>query len=116
MSDDRLLWMRDAACREHPAEWWFDTKGLGGTKARQVCRDCLVRVECLTYAIDNGERIGIWGGFCDPHKRRRPCASCHQMLPTAEVAAVLVDARYSRHRRWVCRRCRYQEIQSRKRA
>lgn len=31
-------------------------------RAVEVCMDCPVRVECLTYAIVHVERFGIWGG------------------------------------------------------
>jgi WhiB family redox-sensing transcriptional regulator len=31
-------------------------------EARAVCSTCPVRVECLDHALDNDERLGVWGG------------------------------------------------------
>jgi len=32
-------------------------------EAVKVCCRCLVRTECLAYALDNGEPFGVWGGL-----------------------------------------------------
>ena len=31
--------------------------------AREVCSACQVRTDCLTYALDNVEVHGMWGGM-----------------------------------------------------
>ncbi|MGX9214329.1 WhiB family transcriptional regulator [Mycobacteroides abscessus] len=38
--------------------------------AKKICRSCPVRVECLTYAIVNDERDGIYGGL-GPRERAK---------------------------------------------
>lgn len=38
--------------------------------ARKLCWQCPVRQECATWAVENGEKNGIWGGFT-PHERAR---------------------------------------------
>jgi WhiB family redox-sensing transcriptional regulator len=40
------------------------------TEAKEVCRGCVVSNECLEYAIENGERFGIWGGKSERERRR----------------------------------------------
>jgi WhiB family redox-sensing transcriptional regulator len=35
-----------------------------------VCRGCVVREECLEYALSNGEKFGIWGGMSERERRR----------------------------------------------
>jgi hypothetical protein len=54
--DLRLLmlrppWTRDAACREHPDVRFFTVQGEPLEPAKQICRGCLVRSECLEHAL-----------------------------------------------------------------
>ena len=63
-------WMVDAACREHP-EVNFHPDGFDGfLKAKAICAGCLVRPECLSYAIEHGEGYGVWGGTNERERRR----------------------------------------------
>lgn len=58
-------WMRDAACIEHPHLAWFPSPGCGArriTAAKAVCGRCLVRSECLDYALTERITAGVWGG------------------------------------------------------
>ena len=69
MSDEIVVWGQHASCKGKPAEWWFtDTyqtlQGrLDTARAKSVCEVCIVRVNCLQYALDNDESYGIWGGL-----------------------------------------------------
>ena len=38
-------------------------------KARQVCGECLVRAECLEFALDTNQDSGIWGGLSEEERR-----------------------------------------------
>jgi WhiB family transcriptional regulator, redox-sensing transcriptional regulator len=40
----------------------FPANGDPGSLARQVCSGCLVRADCLEYAID-ADKFGIWCGL-----------------------------------------------------
>ena len=43
-----------------------ERKGIRVSRERQakaVCNVCSVRGECLSYAIEHGERHGVWGGL-----------------------------------------------------
>ena len=33
-------------------------------------RGCVVREDCLEYALQNGEKFGIWGGMSERERRR----------------------------------------------
>ncbi|MDQ6659189.1 MAG: WhiB family transcriptional regulator, partial [Actinomycetota bacterium] len=35
-----------------------------------ICTGCEVRSECLSYALSNDERFGIWGGLSERERRR----------------------------------------------
>ena len=76
-----LRWWEHARCRGVDPDLFFPRRGDDTTQAIAVCKACPVQVECLEYAIDNGERHGIWGGTTgnDRRKMRRPrklCEAC----------------------------------------
>ncbi len=58
----RPTWMADANCKGADPDLFFPGRGDPAPHAKEVCRACDVQAECLTYAINNGERSGIWGG------------------------------------------------------
>lgn len=60
----------DGACRDLPAEWFHPERGESTTNAKAVCASCSVRVDCLTWALDNHEKFGIWGGTSERERRR----------------------------------------------
>ena len=64
-------WIADALCRDIPDPDIFYPAHQDHTRAaraRQLCGACPVREQCLTYALGNNERYGIWGGL-DPTER-----------------------------------------------
>ncbi|MDT2005832.1 WhiB family transcriptional regulator [Rhodococcus opacus] len=40
--------------------------------AKQVCRGCPVRAQCLDHALEARESHGIWGGYTEDERRRLP--------------------------------------------
>ncbi len=67
-----LTWQDDALCAQADPEAWFPEKGGSTRLAKRVCRSCNVRAECLDYALEHGERFGIWGGMSERERRRMP--------------------------------------------
>jgi WhiB family redox-sensing transcriptional regulator len=59
-----LAWMLDGRCASTDPEAFFPGKGRPDQvrAAKRVCLNCDVRSECLTFALDNEEQFGIWGG------------------------------------------------------
>jgi WhiB family transcriptional regulator, redox-sensing transcriptional regulator len=45
-------------------------RGASTREAKEVCRGCVAREDCLEYALDNGEKFGIWGGMSERERRR----------------------------------------------
>ncbi|MGW7495402.1 WhiB family transcriptional regulator [Streptomyces luteogriseus] len=39
--------------------------------ARRICAACPVRQQCAAFAIETGERNGIWGGMTQQQLRQR---------------------------------------------
>lgn len=65
-----LSWHADALCAQTDPEIFFPEKGGSTKEAYSVCADCLVRAECLDYALAVGERFGVWGGLSERKRRR----------------------------------------------
>jgi len=51
-------------------ELFFPAKGINARPAKRVCALCPVRQACLDFALQAGERHGIWGGH-SPDERAR---------------------------------------------
>lgn len=65
-----LTWMTDALCAEVDADLFFPEMGGSTREAKAVCAECLVRAECLDYALETGQRFGVWGGMSERERRR----------------------------------------------
>lgn len=48
-------------CRTDP-ELWFAESPADVELAKQLCRECPVRAQCLAGAMDRAEPWGVWGG------------------------------------------------------
>ncbi len=47
-----------------PTEELF-VRGAAQDRAKQVCKGCPARTECLAEALDNGIEWGFWGGMTE---------------------------------------------------
>jgi WhiB family redox-sensing transcriptional regulator len=63
-------WQDDANCLGVDPDLFFPERGASTREAKEVCRGCVVREECLEYALANGEKFGIWGGLSERERRR----------------------------------------------
>ena len=63
-------WMDRANCAGVDPELFFPDRGASTREAKAVCQACVVRVECLDYALDHSEKHGIWGGRSERERRR----------------------------------------------
>lgn len=67
--DDRN-WQTRANCAGVDPELFFPQRGMSTREAKAVCAGCVVRDDCLEYALANGEKFGIWGGLSERERRR----------------------------------------------
>jgi WhiB family transcriptional regulator, redox-sensing transcriptional regulator len=89
-------WAADALCAE-PAyasradELFFAKHGTTYQDAAAICARCLVRTECLDYALERRIEHGMWGGLSpqqrtqlirarEPAARRRPITKLEQSI------------------------------------
>jgi WhiB family redox-sensing transcriptional regulator len=59
-----------ASCTGIDPELFYPIRGEATAPAKAVCRDCIVRVDCLEFALDNREKFGVWGGLSERERRR----------------------------------------------
>jgi WhiB family transcriptional regulator, redox-sensing transcriptional regulator len=64
------FWQETAACYGLDPEIFFPTTEEEAGLALSYCGMCSVREVCLAWAIQNGERYGVWGGTTEQHRRR----------------------------------------------
>src|SRR4051794_20369919 len=63
-------WQDLANCLGVDPDLFFPERGASTREAKEVCRGCVVRGDCLEYALVNGEKFGIWGGMSERERRR----------------------------------------------
>lgn len=68
--DDDTEWMVFAACRTKPLDLFFPNDGPGVAEAVRVCAKCVVRGDCLEYAIEHRINQGVWGGASERERQR----------------------------------------------
>jgi WhiB family redox-sensing transcriptional regulator len=82
-------WTTRGACRASDPDALF-VQGAEQNRAKQVCRGCTVRTECLADALDNRVEFGVWGGMTERERRallrRRPNVTSWRRLLAAAQA------------------------------
>lgn len=72
---ERPHWQQHGACLASDPDTFFPERGEDSRPAKEICRGCPVRQECLDYALDTRQLYGIWGGTSERERRRmRPRA------------------------------------------
>ena len=67
-------WRRHAICRDTDPDLFFPVGTTGHAlvqidRAKQVCGECPVSVDCLDYALETNQDSGIWGGTSEEERR-----------------------------------------------
>lgn len=80
-----MEWRTRAACRAEDPELFFPLGSAGpeserqSRQAKEVCARCMVRFDCLEFAVVNGETEGIWGGMTPAERLRIRDANRHRL-------------------------------------
>jgi len=56
-------WMQDALCAQTDPEAFYPDEHGSVAPAKAVCAVCPVLAECRAYALETGQRFGVWGGL-----------------------------------------------------
>ena len=75
MSNDKLgsesiEWMIFANCGDQEPSTFFPKDGAGVDIAKRICMGCVVREDCLEYAIVTKQDYGVWGGTSERERRK----------------------------------------------
>ncbi|MER6750346.1 WhiB family transcriptional regulator [Streptomyces fungicidicus] len=67
-------WRGRAVCRTEDPDLFFPIGTSGPAlmqteQAKAVCRRCPVREQCLEWALDTGQSVGVWGGTSETERR-----------------------------------------------
>lgn len=67
-------WRSTAACLTEDPELFFPIGNTGpaiaqAEQAKAVCATCEVVETCLTWALDNNQDAGVWGGMSEDERR-----------------------------------------------
>jgi WhiB family redox-sensing transcriptional regulator len=63
-------WRARARCRGTDPDWFHPPQGGSSTQQFRLCAGCPVRIECLEFALSDGEKMGIWGGTPETARRK----------------------------------------------
>ncbi len=70
VSDEDRSWQSRANCMGVDPDLFFPERGASTKEAKEVCRGCVVRTDCLEFALRNSEKFGIWGGMSERERRK----------------------------------------------
>lgn len=67
-------WRKVALCKDTDPELFFPVGSTGQalhqiSRAKTVCEECVVKRECLEFAIETNQDCGIWGGTSEEERR-----------------------------------------------
>jgi len=71
-------WQLDGLCRGNHSHLFFPPSAVERkeererreAKAKAICAVCVVRAECLEFALEIREPYGIWGGLTETERRQ----------------------------------------------
>lgn len=69
-SSEQVEWMNSGNCNNYEQSVMYPNDTAGVQAAKVICRSCVIRVECLEYALTNREKYGVWGGQSEGARRK----------------------------------------------
>ena len=90
-------WRHRSACLDEDPELFFPIGNTGPAilqieEAKQVCRRCDVREQCLAWALEAGQDHGVWGGLSEDERRALKRRNARARVRTAYTLNLLIAA------------------------
>lgn len=105
-------WLTKAACQGMNPNLFHPNRSESEQPGKAVCSLCPVQTHCLRYALNAGEKIGVWGGTSE-RQRRHLRRDARQRSQTDEVT--FAEALEIEIRLWSKRETLKQEAKQRER-
>ena len=64
-----MSWENQARCLTYDPDIFFAPRARAERRAKEICADCPVQVQCLDYALAIRVEFGIWGGTNSKERR-----------------------------------------------
>ena len=64
-----MSWEESARCGQYDPEIFFDPRSRSERRAKSICAQCPVRMECLAAALSVQAEFGVWGGLNGQERR-----------------------------------------------
>ncbi len=70
--DNPPTWRDDSVCRGFDISVFFpdESDATAIAHAREICGSCPVQDDCVSYAVENNQNEGIWGGTTRQERRK----------------------------------------------
>lgn len=65
-----MSWQAQGECLGAEPNIFFPERGQSTEPAKAICALCVVREECLEYALDNNIQQGVFGGMSGRERRQ----------------------------------------------
>lgn len=62
-------WRSQANCLGIDPNLFFPERGPSTIVAKGVCQGCVVKVQCLEFALSHSDKHGTWGGYSERERR-----------------------------------------------
>ena len=70
VATDPMVWGQLGNCVGINQDLFFPKRGDDVSIAKEFCRECPVRSDCLAFALETNQKFGIWGGMTEGQRRR----------------------------------------------
>ena len=79
-----LKWKQRGNCVGEPPYLFYSSNLNLVDKAREICQNCPVQIECLQYGIEHDE-YGVWGGKTEGERRFLKLSAYVQAVPLIDL-------------------------------
>ena len=106
-----ISWQNNALCMNSPVDFFDEDHP---EEALQICADCPVKMQCLSFALEMKTVAGVWGGVEGIDLRRALCMSPFEratgrppVCPVCKSHDVNREIQDRLHENVVCNECSF---------